>query len=43
MLNSLMNAWRSLRGRRPLDVLDVIAEAEGDAGRDAHSMIARSA
>jgi hypothetical protein len=28
MLRSLREAWRALRGRRRLDVLDVIAEAE---------------
>jgi len=28
MLGSLKNAWRSLMARQPLDVLDVIAEAD---------------
>ena len=43
MLNSLMNAWRSRRGRRPLDVLDVIAEADAQAGVSANPVTARSA
>ena len=28
MFRSLRSTWRSLRGRRRLDVLDVIAEAD---------------
>jgi hypothetical protein len=38
MLSSLMNAWRSLRGRRRLDVLDVIAEV--DPATDGHARAA---
>jgi len=43
MLNTLLNTWRSLRGRRPLDVLDVIAEADAEVGVDPHASLGRSA